>query len=90
MQNERESRKASNKPALSVPMTSELGSVTPILFVPGCWSDDELEHRVAQLVEQMRDNANCNCLGPRVLLLPAEWHLVRLPHEILPCRIVRR
>lgn len=81
VQHERESRKSSNAPLLSAPMTSELGNVTPYIVVPGAWPQDQLEHKTSQIVEQMRDNAGCNCLAPRVLVLPHEWPLVRSLHR---------
>jgi aldehyde dehydrogenase (NAD(P)+) len=82
LQDGREARKASNAPVLPIPMTSELGNVTPVLICPGLWTDEEIESKVINIVDTIAFNAGCNCLAPKVVVLPAEWHLVRWPHTL--------
>lgn len=66
-------RRAANDPLLKVPMTSELGCVTPWLVVPGAWSDKEITHHARQLSEGLASNCSCNCLAPKVVLLAEGW-----------------
>lgn len=87
---EQERRKAANDPLLKVPITSELGCVTPWLVVPGPWTEAELDHHVRQLVTCVWDNCSCNCLAPKVLLLPDGWEhadtfLLKLRAELATC-----
>jgi hypothetical protein len=77
MQQERESRKAANRPALSAPMTSELGNVTPVVFCPGAWTDKQIREKAQIVVGNLASNAGCDCLAPRLIVMPKEWHLVR-------------
>ena len=41
---EAQARRRDAQPLLKVPMTSELGAVTPWLIVPGSWSKEEMKH----------------------------------------------
>lgn len=49
-----------------VPITSELGCVTPWLVVPGPWSEAEVTHHARQLANAVINNCSCNCLAPKV------------------------
>jgi aldehyde dehydrogenase (NAD(P)+) len=44
-------------PLLSIPVTSELGAITPWIIVPAAWSDSEIEH-----------HAKCACASLVVFL----------------------
>ncbi|KAL4457777.1 hypothetical protein ABPG75_012642 [Micractinium tetrahymenae] len=66
-------RRAANDPLLKVPITSELGCVTPWLVVPGLWSDKDVTHHARALAEALSSNCSCNCLAPKVLLLAEGW-----------------
>lgn len=68
-------RKAENNPLLKVPITSELGCVSPWLLVPGPWTDGEIAHHARALAEGIGANCSCNCLSPKVVLLPEGWPL---------------
>eukprot|EP00892_Ulva_mutabilis_P007718 jgi/Ulvmu1/5318/UM022_0112.1 len=70
---EAQRRMAAGEPLLKVPMTSELGNVTPVVVVPGAWTAAEMRTAAKLIVLNMSDNAGCNCLAPKALLLPAEW-----------------
>eukprot|EP00892_Ulva_mutabilis_P007721 jgi/Ulvmu1/5320/UM022_0114.1 len=71
---EAQRRMAAGEPLLKVPMTSELGNVTPVVVVPGAWTAAEMRAAAKLIAFNMSDNAGCNCLAPKALLLPAEWH----------------
>jgi acyl-CoA reductase-like NAD-dependent aldehyde dehydrogenase len=62
-------------PLVSVPVTSELGAITPWIIVPAPWSDSELEHHAKYLATAMSNNASCNCNSPKLLVLPDAWPL---------------
>ncbi|KAL4443037.1 hypothetical protein ABPG77_008528 [Micractinium sp. CCAP 211/92] len=70
---EQAQRRAANDPLLKVPITSELGCVTPWLVVPGPWSQKEVVHHARALAEALSSNCSCNCLAPKVLLLAEGW-----------------
>ena len=76
VQEEREERKRENRPVISVTMTSELGNVTPVVVTPGFWSEEQIKKVAATVAWNARDNAGCNCLAPKVVLVAAEWSQV--------------
>ena len=53
--------------------TSELGSVTPVILVPGHWRPREMRYQVDHVATMLVNNAGCNCLTPRVLVLSSAW-----------------
>jgi acyl-CoA reductase-like NAD-dependent aldehyde dehydrogenase len=55
------------------PVTAELGNVTPILIVPGPWTDVDLRYHAAQLAAQHALNAAHNCLTPRLVVVARGW-----------------
>jgi hypothetical protein len=83
VQEEQESRKAANKPLLKVPMTSELGNATPILVTPGHLNKADLKLLAQKISENIGMNAGCNCLSPKMILFPDEWHQVCLLKETM-------
>eukprot|EP00899_Mesostigma_viride_P002149 jgi/Mesvir1/11935/Mv00269-RA.2 len=70
---ERERRKVANDPLLKVPITSELGGVTPWVVVPGQWTPGEMEFAASQLALAIHDNQSCNCLAAKIVLVSADW-----------------
>ncbi len=70
---ERAARKAAGTPRLDKPFTAELGCVTPILVVPGDWSDAELEFQARHVAATVAHNASFNCVAGKVLVLARGW-----------------
>jgi acyl-CoA reductase-like NAD-dependent aldehyde dehydrogenase len=66
-------RKAANNPVTSKPVTSELGSITPIVVVPGAWSTADLRFQAQQVASMVAHNASFNCVAGQVLVLAAGW-----------------
>ena len=66
---ERERRIAEGDPKLRVPMTSELGCVTPYIIAPAKFSPRELRHHAKHLCIAFIANISCNCVSPKVLVL---------------------
>lgn len=54
-------------------LTCELGNVTPVIVVPGPWSDPDLVFQAAHVATQKLYNAGANCVAAQVLVTPAEW-----------------
>ncbi|MBF2029974.1 MAG: aldehyde dehydrogenase [Oscillatoriales cyanobacterium C42_A2020_001] len=71
---QQQQRKASNRPLLTKPITSELGCVTPILVVPGKWSTSELKFQARQIASMVVHNASFNCVSAKVLVTAEGWH----------------
>lgn len=65
--------KASGQLQNAKPITSELGCVTPILVVPGPWSDSEIEFQARHVASMVTHNASFNCNAGKVLLVAGGW-----------------
>jgi hypothetical protein len=70
---EREARKARNEPVLTKPVTAELGNVSPILVVPGPYSDRELAFQAEAIAASVIYNASFNCNAGKMLVSPRGW-----------------
>jgi aldehyde dehydrogenase (NAD(P)+) len=70
---ERVERIARNAPLISKEITSELGNVTPILVVPGPWTDRELAYQAEDVAGMVTHNASFNCIAGKMLVLPRGW-----------------
>lgn len=66
-------RKRQRQPLLTKPFTAELGSITPVIIVPGPWSAGDIRYQAVQLANAVVTNAGFNCLTPRVLVQHAGW-----------------
>lgn len=60
-------------PTLRVPITAELGGVSPIIVVPGEWSRADLRFHAEHIVTMRLHNSGHNCIAGQVVLLSAEW-----------------
>ncbi len=72
---EREERKRRNDPLLKKPITSELGNVSPVLIVPGPYTDAELSSMAENAAGMVTNNASFNCNAAKLLVLPKGWAL---------------
>jgi len=70
---EQERRKAAGQPMLAKPVTSELGCVTPVLVVPGRWSEADLAYQARSVGSMVAQNASFNCNAAKVLVLARGW-----------------
>lgn len=66
-------RRGAHHPRLAVPITSELGNVSPVIVVPGEWSGAELAFAAENLATQMVQNGGFNCNATKVILTAADW-----------------
>jgi acyl-CoA reductase-like NAD-dependent aldehyde dehydrogenase len=68
-------RKATQERILTKRFTCELGNVSPVIVVPGPWSDADLAYQGEQLAATLTINAGFFCLTTRVIVQHAGWPL---------------
>ena len=66
-------RRREDRPKLKKPITAELGGVSPIIIVPGAWSEADLTFQAEHVATMRLQNAGHNCIAGQVVLLSAEW-----------------
>ncbi|MCB9530714.1 MAG: aldehyde dehydrogenase family protein [Myxococcales bacterium] len=72
---ERARRKAAHEPINTKPISSELGCVTPVLVVPGPWSESDLDYQAQHVASMVANNASFNCNAAKVVVTAAGWPL---------------
>ena len=77
---EGDERRRRDEPILHKPFTAELGNLTPVIVVPGRWSDSEIAHHADNIATMLTNNAGFNCTTARLIITPAGW---RLRHRLL-------
>ena len=65
--------KAAGTPRLDKAITSELGCVSPVLVVPGDWSEKELDYHARQVTSMLAYNCGFNCNGARLIVVASGW-----------------
>jgi len=70
-----EARKQAGTPRLRKHISSELGSVSPVLVVPGAWTDAELAYQARQVASMLAYNCGFNCNGARIIAVAKGWPL---------------
>ncbi len=65
--------KASGRPTLTKPVTSELGNVSPVIVVPGPWSASDLAFHGDNLASMLVNNAGFNCIAARAIITHRAW-----------------
>ncbi|HEV3091792.1 MAG TPA: aldehyde dehydrogenase family protein, partial [Candidatus Cybelea sp.] len=70
-----EARKREHRPAVTKRVTSELGNVTPVIVVPGPWSEPDLAFQATHVATQKLHNAGANCIAAQVLITADSWDL---------------
>jgi acyl-CoA reductase-like NAD-dependent aldehyde dehydrogenase len=68
-------RKANDDALVNKPMSSELGAVTPVLCVPGPWSDKELAFQARHVASMVVNNGSFNCNAAKALVVAKGWPL---------------
>ena len=66
-------RKANRDPRNTKPITSELGNVSPIIVVPGPWSQADLDFHGVSIASSLCNNAGFNCNATRVIIQHEAW-----------------
>lgn len=66
-------RRQDREPLVDKPVTSELGNVTPVIVVPGPWSDRDVDFHGDNIATMLVNNAGFNCVSARVIVTHGEW-----------------
>ena len=66
-------RKASDDRVVEKRVTSELGNVSPLIVVPGQWSEADLKFQAENIATQLANNGAFNCNATRVLITHKSW-----------------
>lgn len=66
-------RRRENRPLLKKPITAELGGVSPIIVVPGEWTDDDITFHAEHIVTMRLQNCGHNCIAGQVVLMSRDW-----------------
>ena len=64
-----------DEPIVHKPFSAELGNLTPVIIVPGRWTDADIDYQADNLATMLTNNAGFNCTTPRVIITPAGWAL---------------
>src|SRR5881628_2231452 len=65
---ERERRKAEGRPLLAKPITAELGNVSPVIVLPGPYSDRQLAYQAEEVAGALTYNASFDCNAAKVVI----------------------
>lgn len=68
-----EAARAARAPRLKVPITAELGGVSPIIVVPGAWSAADLTYQAEHVATMRLVNAGHNCIAGQVVIMSSDW-----------------
>ncbi len=68
-----EARRAAAEPLLTTPITAELGGVSPIIVVPGPWTDADLAFQAEHIATMRLHNSGHNCIAGQVVLVSRDW-----------------
>ncbi len=55
------------------PLTSELGNVSPLIVMPGEWSERDIAFQAENIATSLANNAGFNCNATRVIIMHREW-----------------
>ncbi|MFS0866175.1 aldehyde dehydrogenase family protein [Microbacterium sp. 179-B 1A2 NHS] len=58
---------------LDVPITAELGGVSPIIVAPGRWSRADLRFQAEHIATMRLHNSGHNCIAGQVVLVSGDW-----------------
>lgn len=70
---EQDRRRAADDPVLTVPITSELGNVTPVVVVPHRYRPADLRFQARYLATMVANNASFNCIAAKMLVTAGGW-----------------
>lgn len=66
-------RKAAKDPRITKPISSELGAVTPVLVVPGPWSESDIAFQARHVASMVANNGSFNCNAAKALVVAKGW-----------------
>ncbi|MGO2518543.1 MAG: aldehyde dehydrogenase family protein [Microbacterium sp.] len=66
-------RRRENRPQLKKPITAELGGVSPIIVVPGEWTEADLTFQAEHIATMRLQNCGHNCIAGQVVIMSSDW-----------------
>ncbi|MFN8159102.1 MAG: aldehyde dehydrogenase family protein [Candidatus Nanopelagicales bacterium] len=57
-------------PLLTEAHDDELGGISPLIVVPGDWSDADIQYQAEHIATSSSNNSGHNCIATQVLVLP--------------------
>jgi acyl-CoA reductase-like NAD-dependent aldehyde dehydrogenase len=66
-------RKQADDRKINKRITSELGNVSPVIVVPGQWSQSDLDFHAENIATQLANNGAFNCNAARVIITHKQW-----------------
>ncbi len=66
-------RRRENRPLLKKPITAELGGVSPIIVVPGEWTEADLTYQAEHVATMRLQNSGHNCIAGQVVIMSSDW-----------------
>ncbi|MGV2984800.1 aldehyde dehydrogenase family protein [Microbacterium sp. AGC85] len=66
-------RRRENRPQLKKPITAELGGVSPIIVVPGEWTDADIAFQAEHIATMRLQNCGHNCIAGQVVIMSSDW-----------------
>ncbi len=66
-------RKEANEPVTDTPVTSELGNITPVIVVPGPFSDGDIAYHGDNIASMLVNNGGFNCIAARMVIQHGAW-----------------
>ena len=80
---EGQERKQAREPRFTKNFTAELGNISPVIIVPGPWTEQDIQKQAARIGSWLTINAGCNCASPRMLIQMKTWdHRQKLQQAI--------
>jgi acyl-CoA reductase-like NAD-dependent aldehyde dehydrogenase len=71
---ESDDRRRRGEPLLRKTVTSELGNITPVIVVPGPYTDAEVDYQARNVAGMVANNASFNCTAAKLLAVPKAWN----------------
>lgn len=68
-----EERRTARAPLLGVPITSELGNVSPVVVVPHHYDKDQLAFQARNVATMVANNASFNCVSAKMIVTGSGW-----------------
>jgi hypothetical protein len=66
-------RKTNDEPLCTKRVSSELGNVSPVIIVPGSWTQRQIKFHAENIATMMYNNVGFNCNAARVLIMQKDW-----------------
>ena len=66
-------RRKDADPAMTKPITAELGGVSPVIVVPGEWTAADLRFQAEHVATMRLQNAGHNCIAGQVVVVSRDW-----------------